>query len=148
MALHVYVSLLTGSDANDGLSWSTSKYTIQAGIWILDAGGTLHIAFEDYFRQPLLHLSKSMDLLCENVGGGGTGTVVLPYTFDCDTYCQTKSEPYCTIGCDICCQTCVEGGCQTACQLGCQATCELACQLTCELTCQLACELLCQTKGE
>ncbi len=75
----VYVKL-TGDDSNSGLSWDSAKKTIKAGLETVATNGTLHIAFGDYSSQDAITLDKTVDLLCENEGGGGTGTVVLPPT--------------------------------------------------------------------
>ena len=75
----IYVKL-TGNDSNDGTSWDTAKQTIKAGLETVAVNGTLHIAFGDYSSQDAITLDKTVSLLCENEGGGGTGTVVLPPT--------------------------------------------------------------------
>ncbi|KCZ71578.1 hypothetical protein ANME2D_02313 [Candidatus Methanoperedens nitroreducens] len=76
---HIYVKL-AGSDANNGSSWAQAKQTINAGIVALIPSGTVHIAFGDYSAQTAITLDKTMYILCENDGGGGTGTVTLPPT--------------------------------------------------------------------
>ncbi len=76
---NVYVKL-SGDDSNDGLSWTNAKQTIKAGLETVATDGTLHIAFGDYSSQDAITLDKTVSLLCENEGGGGTGTVVLPPT--------------------------------------------------------------------
>ena len=76
---NVYVKL-SGNDSNDGLSWTNAKQTIKSGLETVAANGILHIAFGDYSSQDAITLDKTVSLLCENEGGGGTGTVVLPPT--------------------------------------------------------------------
>lgn len=75
-----YVDIATGSDSDDGLSWTNAYLTIKKGIDNLPAGHLLHIAFGNYSAQSAIILNKNMILKCENNGGGGAGTVVLPPT--------------------------------------------------------------------
>lgn len=75
-----YVDIDTGDDSDDGASWANAYLTVKKGIDNVPPGKILHIAFGDYSAQASIDLDKNLELLCEDNGGGGTGTVVLPVT--------------------------------------------------------------------
>lgn len=75
-----YVDIATGSDTDDGNSWANAYLTAKKGIDNSIPGITTHIAFGDYSAQAAIDLDKNLELLCEDNGGGGTGTVTLPTT--------------------------------------------------------------------
>jgi hypothetical protein len=68
----VYVSK-SGADGNNGLSWSTSKLTVAAGLAALSgAAGTVYVAAGTYSEQPGLVLSGPQRI----VGQGRTATTI------------------------------------------------------------------------
>lgn len=79
-ALDKYVDISTGSDSNSGDTWANAYLTVKKGIDNLLTNNNLHIAFGDYSAQTAIDLNQNINLICENYGGGGTGTVTLPPT--------------------------------------------------------------------
>lgn len=75
-----YVDISTGSDSDSGNTWTDAYLTVKMGIDNLPTSDKLHIAFGDYSSQAAINLNQNIELICEDNGGGGTGTVTLPPT--------------------------------------------------------------------
>lgn len=75
-----YVDIATGSDSDSGDTWGSAYLTVKKGLDNLPANDNLHIAFGDYSAQASIDLDQNVNLICEQYGGGGTGTVTLPPT--------------------------------------------------------------------
>ena len=77
---NIYVDIATGDDDNHGGNWSYPFKTAKKGIDNLPSNNDVHIAFGNYGSQAAILLNQNINLIGENNGGGGTGTVTLPLT--------------------------------------------------------------------
>jgi len=59
-ATPIYVDAGRPDDSGDGTSWATAKKTIQAGIGVVDIGGTVHVAAGTY--EENVDIDKSLTL--------------------------------------------------------------------------------------
>lgn len=75
-ATPIYVNGTTGSDANPGTTPATAKKTIQAGINVVDVGGTVIVAAGTYQENLAswkdMEITKSLSLI-----GAGSGVTVI-----------------------------------------------------------------------
>ena len=58
-AATIYVDWVTGSDLNDGLSWSTAKKTINGGVDAAGIGDTVMVAEAVYPYRLIIDSSKT-----------------------------------------------------------------------------------------
>lgn len=78
-----YVDISSGSDSDDGNTWTNAYLTVKKGIDNVTAGKILYIAEGDYSAQAAIDLNKNLEILCEDYGGGNASpplTVILPVT--------------------------------------------------------------------
>jgi len=78
-----YVDISTGSDSDDGNTWTNAYLTVKKGIDNVAVGKILHVAEGDYSAQAAITFNKNLEILCEDYGGGNASpplTVTLPVT--------------------------------------------------------------------
>ncbi len=76
----IYISKTFGDDSSAGCSWDTALKSVYKGYALLNSGGTLHVATEDYSLQPGFEYTKHWFLSPEDPLYIGLKKVILPPT--------------------------------------------------------------------